>query len=190
MKQKTLLINLSFLFALCMSAFAIKNWIMGGALHTTKTNNNPDSYMKKVEYMQLDETGKPKIIIQSPVLIHYAKNNSSRFTYPIITLFQQNNNQVHISANRGRSINGTQKILLENNVVIRQRDQTNAALSKLTTDWLTFFPQQNYFSTDAKVNLEQPGVSVTAIGLKGDLKTGEVKLLSHTRGIYDPKNYH
>lgn len=190
MKQKILVINLAFLCAILASIYAIKNWISTIGPEFNNTNNHPDAYMKKVEYVQMDENGKPKMIIQSPQLVHYTKNNTSHFTYPIITLYQKNHNQVHITANKGESINGTQQIVLKRNVIIDQFDETHSALAKLTTSWLTFYPQQNYFATNAQVNIQQPGISVTAIGLKGDLKTGEVKLLSRTRGIYDPKQYH
>lgn len=190
MKQKILVINLCFLFAVLASIYAIKSWIATIGPDVNRINNNPDAYMKSVEYVQMDESGKPKMIIQSPQLVHFTKDNTSQFSYPIITLFQASRNQLHITANKGESIHGTQQIMLRNNVVIRQFDESHSALAKLTTSWLTFFPQQNYFTTTAEVSIQQPGISVTAIGLKGDLKTGEVKLLSRTRGIYDPTQYH
>ena len=156
-----------------------------------KRNNNrtPDAYMINAFYLRTNDLGQREVVLMSPLITHYQYDDTSLFQKPVIRAYK-NNEEWHITAKRATGIHGAQTFYLNDNVKIRQLPSKKSADTLISTQSLTAFPKENLVTTKDPVTIEQPGLKVNAIGLKGDLKTGNIQLLSKTRGEYDPKQTH
>lgn len=187
MNKNTALINVCFLLALIVSIFAIKQLLLTTESPTMKDNpHTPDYYMLNVTYMRTNDLGRKDILVFSPQVHHFQEQDRAEFKTPIIKLYKNEQEWVATS-NRAKSFNGTERFELYENVVVRQTPTSNKSESVLLTESLTAFPKKDLVTTNEKVTIQQPGLNVTGIGMKGDLKNGNIQLLSQTKGRYDPK---
>jgi lipopolysaccharide export system protein LptC len=186
--RKTLLLNFILFSAILCSIIAIRQLIQEPTTQIAPGNTPPDAYMLDVVYMRTNDQGYREVVMRSPHVIHYNEHNTSDFQMPNITIFNKRQNWL-ITAQTGHSVNGTEIVYLNDNVQIHQQPTDNSPTTLFKTAELTIFPKQNRISTEQSVLIEQPGVTITGEGLKGDLTTGNIKLLSNTRGRYDPKQH-
>jgi lipopolysaccharide export system protein LptC len=186
--RKTLLLNFILFSAILGSIIAIRQLIQEPTTQITLGNTSPDAYMLNVVYMQTNDQGFREVVMRSPHVTHYNEHNTSDFQMPNIIIFNKRQNWL-ITAQTGHSVNGTEIVYLNDNVQIHQQPTDNSPTTLFKTAKLTIFPKRNRVSTEQSVLIEQPGVTITGKGLKGDLTTGNIKLLSNTRGRYDPQQH-
>ena len=91
-----------------------------------------------------------------------------------------------MTSQTAKSLNGTSVFYLRDHVKIQQLNTTQHLATTLLTQFLTLYPKQNVAITDAPVTIEQPGLKINAKGLRADLNSGNIELLSNARGHYDP----
>jgi LPS export ABC transporter protein LptC len=188
--KNALLINSFFFLALIVSIFAIKQLLKNNDTPITKDNpHTPDSYMVNVSYLRTNEQGTRDILVFSPFVTHYQTQDSSILKAPIIKLFK-NEQQWIATSDEAKSYNGSLRFELLKNVKVCQLASKDKAQTTLLTESLTAYPKQNLVTTQDRVTIQQPGLTITGIGLKGDLKNGNIQLLSQTKGHYDPQKYH
>lgn len=194
MNKKTLLLNSIFFIGLSLSIVFIKQFM---DLSSTESKINdiksPDAYMINASYLRTNETGQREVVLFSPFVTHYKYQDSSEFISPKILVFR-NQDRWQISANKAKGLNGANTFYLLNGVKVHQLASKNNPGTVLTTKTLTVFPKKNLVTTEDFVTIEQPGMTMNAVGLRGDLNSGNFKLLSKTRSQYEPKknekNYH
>lgn len=155
---------------------------------TTEISKNqdrsPDSYMINASYTRMDDKGKLDLTVFSPIIWHFKYQNSSFIQKPDIIIYK-NNQAWRVTSQKAKSVNGTEVFYLQNDVKIKQIEASSAATT-LMTQSLTVFPKTNLATTDKDVLIEQPGVKINAKGLRADLNSGNIQLLSKARGQYDP----
>lgn len=187
MNKNTALINISFILALIVSIFAIKQLLLSTESPTMKDNpHTPDYYMLNVTYMRTNDLGRKDILVFSPVVHHFQEQDRAEIQTPIIKLYKKDQ-EVIATSKRAKSFNGTERFELYEDVVVRQTATQDKPESVMLTESLTAFPKKDLVTTNEKVTIKQPGLDVTGIGMKGDLKNGNIQLLSQTKGHYDPK---
>lgn len=190
MNKNTWLINGFFLFALILSILAVKQLMLSSNTPVAKDNpNTPDFYMKNVTYLRTNDNGLKDILVFSPYVTHYQVQDSAVIRTPIIKLYK-NDQEWTATSQEAKSYNGTMRFDLLKNVVVKQSASKDKAATTLFTESLTAFPKKDLVTTQEKVTIEQPGLNITGVGMKGDLKSGNLELLSQTKGHYDPKKVH
>lgn len=190
MNKNTWLINGFFLFALVLSILAVKQLMLNNNAPVAKDNpNTPDYYMKNVTYLSTNDQGLKDILVFSPYVTHFQVQDSAIIRTPIIKLYK-NDQEWIATSQEARSFNGTTRFDLLKNVVVKQSASNNKAATTLLTEALTAFPKKDLVTTQEKVTIQQPGLNITGVGMKGDLKNGNLELLSQTKGHYDPKKIH
>lgn len=152
-----------------------------------KTADSIDAFAMGIQGVQFDELGQKQGEMDSPKLLHFASEDSSVLTTPLITLYSKDNKAPwSISSQTGKTFNGTEKVDLIDNVVIHQPPGAQNQDTTITTSLLHIFPNQNLANTDKPVTLVQSGVKITSVGMNAYLDQKHVTLLSQARGFYDP----
>jgi LPS export ABC transporter protein LptC len=185
--RKALFINTSLFLALGLSLLFIKQFL---DLSTNKKDKqsakSKDAYMLNAFYLRTNENGQQDLLLFSPMVTHYKLQDTSCFLDPKIFIYR-NDEEWRVTSKKARGVNGAGTFYLYEDVKVRQLATTKRQGTLLSTQSLTVFPKQNLVATNEFVTIEQPGLTIHSIGLRGDLNTGNLKLLSRTRGQYDPK---
>ena len=152
----------------------------------TPVVNLPDGFMENVVALIMDKQGKPSMKIITPKMIHYAKNDTTHLTTPQLTLYRKSPQPWYITSNYAKATQGIENVNFWENVLIHHSaDQENPA-TLIKTSTLTVHPNQQIADTSDTITMVQPNITVTAIGMHADLNTGDIKLLSNSRGEYVP----
>lgn len=145
----------------------------------------PDYVVKGLTARRFDEAGNLIEQLYSPKMIHFAKDNSSRFEKPEVRFFDDSQQSWQINANEGEAFSGHEKVILNQRVVIQQNaDYSNTPITILTSQ-LIVHPDKNQAETEAPITLKQPGMEVHSVGMQADFTKKNVVLKSRARGVYE-----
>jgi lipopolysaccharide export system protein LptC len=188
--RSILFINLSFLIILVISAIAIRQFMHPSKEGTRKSNpHRMDAYMVNAFFFKTNEEGQRELTLSSPYVTHYPLKDSSTFQKPVIYIYKEGA-KWQVTANHANGEQGASTFYLWDNVKVKRLPSHQNTSSLLLTHSLRVFPKENVVTTQDVVTILQPGLKIKAVGLEGNLKTGNIKLLSKTRGEYDPKLSH
>jgi len=182
--------NLSFFFLL-FTALLLSTWsafiiYQKKAAAAKDDPGRPDAFMEEVIATIIDKQGKLSIRIVSPKMTHYPKGDTTEITKPYLTLFRHQTQAKpwHLSAEHARALQGTDQILLWENVTIQHPGDLQNEQTTLLTPTLTVFPSKQLAETLDPITILQPDTKISAIGMNADLASGAVTLLSQTKGEY------
>ncbi len=164
--------------------------MFGGELKqpTQKTSASaPDSFMRNFQYQSHSADGIVNSILTSIEAVHFPKDDLTKFAKPKLTYFTKDRQTWVVTSDKGRSINGDDKIFLSQNVLIHQPQTAISPDTKIYTQHLTVYPGTDIAITNDPVLIKRPGTVIHGIGMTANLKTGQYKLLHQARGIYDPE---
>ena len=151
---------------------------------TTLTDEYPNSFAEKISITYYDEQGKIKLKMTSPKLTHHPLHNTSFFDTPHVVLYQQDEKPWVIDAEHGKSENDNQIITFWGKVRLIQQGGKNNKKTTIETESLSYLPQKQLAETEHKILLQQPGVRVSAVGLRAQLDKKQFQLLSQARAHY------
>ncbi|MAZ39316.1 MAG: LPS export ABC transporter periplasmic protein LptC [Legionellales bacterium] len=149
--------------------------------------NHPNFFAKNVHSKEFDSNGKLIHILNSPYLLHYPKKDSAVLTKPQFIIYSTKNDKApwFVTANQGKTINGTDIIHLTGNVIIHEPQSKSNNNLTIKTEALTIYPKRNFAETNKSVSINEPGITVHSIGMKVYFKQKRVILLNQARGVYD-----
>ena len=182
--KRTPLISLFFIIAVSITTLLILGKD-GDELTASNANTKPDAFMLDVNYAEYDDTGHLHSHLLTPKIIQYPYQNAADFINPNFMIYTEKHVPWYISADFGKSFDGIKTINLRNNVVIHQPSQPSAPETTITTETATVYPDKSMASSQDNVIVVRPDSWVRAKGMETNFKTGVIKLLSHSRGIYD-----
>jgi lipopolysaccharide export system protein LptC len=149
--------------------------------------NRADSFMKNVTALRMNiDTGLPQDELLTPSMIHYPKGDTTDLTTPHFIIFNTDSQPWHVTSNLGQAQNGVSVIQLWDHVKIHQDAGPQNQEINITTSMLTIYPHEQYAITQEPVTLTQPGAIAHSIGVRADLKSGDIQLFSQARGQYLP----
>lgn len=179
--------------ALLILGVSYTGWLLFQSTHLSFNNikddkTRPDSFMKQVTAIQTDINGKISRRLVSPELHHIPNKDMTLLEQPVYVIYSQDGKKPWtIKALHGTSFNGGKSILLKDKVNIHEPQGTKNDDMRILTSKLTYYPSTDYATTDKHVTIKKPDLLVTAIGMQAYLKIKQIKLLSHTRGVYVPE---
>lgn len=153
-----------------------------------QNTREPDTEMENVISIILDKQGKPKLKIVTAKLIHYAESNTTHLTSPYIVMYRQSPKPWHITSHYAKAIGGIDQVDFWGNVVIRHVIASNQPETIIKTSTLTVYPNKQIAQTNDPITLAQPNTLIKAVGMFADMNSGNIKLLSETRGEYVPSS--
>lgn len=135
----------------------------------------------------LDSTGKRTFQVSGPNLARRGEDGSIFVTTPDYQLVDGGGNPwVGKSDSAWVNKDGTIMKLLGHVEMHRQPTATDKRVDVVTTD-LTTWPKEKKMETAAFATITQPGSILTGIGMRGDLNTKALELLSDVHSTLQPK---
>ncbi|TAK77517.1 MAG: LPS export ABC transporter periplasmic protein LptC [Gammaproteobacteria bacterium] len=184
MAYKNTFITLSFTLIVGLAAWTTFMSYRPQTPNAAPPSNLPDAYMEDVVAVIMDKEGKPKMKIVTPKMVHYGENDTTQLTSPELTLYRQSPQPWHITSRYAKAMEGTDIVDFWDNVMILHTADKNNPATVVKTTALTVYPNKQTAETKEFITLEQPHLLVKAVGMQADMNTGDIKLLSQTRGEY------
>jgi lipopolysaccharide export system protein LptC len=151
------------------------------------TQPQPDAYATQVIISHTDNEGNLYDQLKSPLTVHYPLDDSISLITPLFLLFLKNNELWELSAKYGKLKENNTLLQLWNNVKLEQKVGRNKQpISILTTSSLDVHLKEKIAETAAPVTITQTGQIIHAVGLRANLNTKTVQLLSQVKGQLKP----
>lgn len=147
------------------------------------TNESPDYYMEQLNIKLFDDSGQLQAIVNAPVLSHYASQGQAEMNNPDITLYATEEQIWHISSTKGRIVDQTQDIALEEQVTI-ELGKPNVINLTLNTNNLYYEFEAHRAWNQSLVEFVSAGASGQASGLLIDLNTEVFELHNNVEVRY------
>ncbi|ARG97848.1 LPS export ABC transporter periplasmic protein LptC [Legionella micdadei] len=181
----------AWLFCLLV-ALAGSGWYYASSKSVTRLDeqtlsNSADMMITHLSVKQFDYAGKIINYLIAPEVRHVPNNNMHFFTSPRLALSEANQPAWEIKSKNAQAINGGEKIIFTNDVVIHQNKGEHNQESTLKTQEITYLPKDKIATSQATVHFEQPGRIVRSEGIKIHLADKRVQLLSQARATFEPK---
>jgi LPS export ABC transporter protein LptC len=163
--------------------------------HTTISKQNqqkPDVFIYNLNSTSFNKEGKIAAKLFTPEMSYNSVTKRSTLNYPEITVYKAKSAPWHITANRGEITNNNAIYKLTGNVKLQQGKSTKTLAMIITTPELIIYPDKSIAETHrhitfTQINNDASNITINAIGARANQKTGEVKLFSHTKGVYHAK---
>lgn len=143
--------------------------------------------------IQMYPNGTRRYIATIASATQYSNSNITFNTLHVLTYPQNNSPVWHISSDQGLVSDNRTRIDLWGHVKATRAAKGQYRPLLLTTTRITLYPNKHFATTQARVNLTQPGTKnmITGVGMDAYSKPKEiVHLLSDVQSTYEPQNYH
>lgn len=138
-----------------------------------------DLYVVQPRGVKFDEDGRQTQTFEAERLTHFADDNHSELAAPRFHIYTKKNVIWDGAATSGTLL-GDSEIRLRENVVITERNGT----MQLSTSQLNYFPQQQKVDSAVAVTMKRASDTTTAVGMRADLNTNRVELLTRVEGLH------
>lgn len=155
---------------------------------TTKVAELPDAYMEDVTTVILNKQGKVNLKIKTPKMVHFAEGDTTHLTTPQLTLYRKSPQPWYIASKFAKASQGIENVNFWDDVSIHHAADFNNPATLIKTVTLTVHPNQETAETKDPITMIQQDITIQATGMYADMNTGDIKLLSRTRGEYAPNS--
>ena len=145
-----------------------------------------DYVLMDFEMVSLDKQGQEQVTLRAPRLSRESGDESLDIQDPTFLLPDGNNQHWTLTARHGWVSADADQLLLRGEVEGRSPQQGRMPDTRINTDTLTVLPDQHLARTDAAVQLSQPGLVQTGVGMELDTTTRNLRLLSQVKTRYEP----
>lgn len=185
MSYKNAIITVFMLSAILLGAWMTLSY-RGETVIATQTTSLPDAYMEGVTSIVMNKQGKPRMILATPKLTHYAENDTTDLVAPQLTMYRNSPQPWYITSDHAKATQGTETVDFWDNVNIHHSADNKNPATLIKTTTLTVHPNKQVAETKDDITMVQPSTIVKATGMYADMNTGNINLLSAARGEYVP----
>ena len=152
---------------------------------TTREVSVPDTFMENFTTRIMNTKGVPTHQLRAAYMAHYPYDDHSDFTSPQFTIYRPSGEQWIVSAEKGTSEKGTEKILLHGEVIMtRQLTPTAEVDLEIRTRDLIIQPDNAFAETNQPITITRGESVLQSDGVRAFFDEGRVELLSRVRGRY------
>ncbi|MBL4607874.1 MAG: LPS export ABC transporter periplasmic protein LptC [Pseudomonadales bacterium] len=144
---------------------------------------SPDTEIQRFSNTVFDQNGQLKYTLNSPHLFHYSHNDLTLLSAPKIKLYEKNKTPWHVTAKQG-TITKTDEITLNGDVEIHGNTTQDKEPVTVKTNVLTLFTNEKRAESTAYVNIYSKQSQLSGTGLKADMISSTITLLSQVAGSY------
>lgn len=148
--------------------------------------NDPDMIVDNFSARAFGEDGKTHYTLAARRMVHYPKDNTAHLERLDFEAYEPRQPRVTIASDRGRVLEGGDKVWFEGNVVLVRESDGKYEASKLTTERLLVLPDTGVARTSSPVLLENPSARVEAKGLELNNQARTLRL-DRVRATYRPR---
>lgn len=149
----------------------------------TSNKRMAQEYMSYLKIFDYNDSGVLKQFVQADYWEFQATAHKSELLNPKLQIYKPDGNTWMITAKQAVAWHQTLNdkisgLELEDRVLITR------AATELNTDYLYYNPETELVSTERYVQMQQPGLFISGIGLIGNLAQNKVELLDDITTIY------
>jgi LPS export ABC transporter protein LptC len=142
-------------------------------------------YFTRFSLLSNDKDGQTDHQITGKHLSHWKDQGMSKISNPeILTLTPVGKHRSRTTALEGYLFHNQEEVELIDNVKIREFDDSKKITSTLTTKKLSYNAQSRDVFTENPFKLESSDSTVTGVGMRGNLDSGQLKVLSNAQTHY------
>jgi lipopolysaccharide export system protein LptC len=146
----------------------------------TSQQASPEFFIIDTHTREYDSTGRLITTVHSERVQHIGNTDTAHLLNPHHTSFQTDRSQWKTTAKEGQMhLNGEQLNLSQQVLSINKKKNT-----QIKTTAMTIYPNKEIAESNQTVTITNQQGFTRAKGLKANLATGEIHLLSHVRGQY------
>jgi lipopolysaccharide export system protein LptC len=135
----------------------------------------------------LDEQGKLSFAISGPRLARRGEDGSIYVTDPRYTLVDRDGLPWLGRSDAAWVDKGGTVMKLQGEVLLERRAEAGVQPATIRTADLTTWPKTGQLETAAPARIEQPGSILRGTGLRGDMNTNVLELLSDVHSTFEPR---
>lgn len=147
--------------------------------------HDPDLIVENFSARKFGEDGRTLYTLAARKMVHYPDDDSALLDRIGFEAYEPRQPKVTIASDRGRLLEGGDKVWFEGNVVLVRDADTRVAASRLTTDRLLVLPEEGIARTTSAVVLENADGRVEAAGLEMNNQSRTARL-DRVRATYKP----
>lgn len=189
MPNKHIIFSIFIIIVVSAIAWMSSSFYRTASIDTVKSVSLPDAIMEDVKATIMSKEGQIRMIVVTPKLVHYPKNDVTYFTSPQLTLYRGASPMPWlVNAIHAKAIYGVDQITFWDNVTINHEADSKNPPTLIKTDTLMVHPNKQTAETLDLITMIQPNTIIKAIGMYADMNTGNIQLRSQTRGEYAPSS--
>lgn len=157
-----------------------------GARGDATKRHDPDLIVENFSARKFGEDGRTLYTLVARKMVHYPDDDSAQLERIGFEAYEPRQPRVSIASDRGRLLEGGDKVWFEGNVVLVREADGKYESSRLTTDRLLVLPDSGVARTSSPVLLENPSARVEASGLELNNQARTLQL-DKVRATYRPR---
>jgi len=143
----------------------------------------PTAYVEGAQFVFYKDNGQANFDLSSEKATYFKDSARVIISQPRLEMIQESGDHVTLRANSGHYDTERETLSFEGEVELRQsRNQETAMI--LSTEQLQVDQQAQTLSTDHNVTLQQGPHALRALGMRANLTSKKIELLSQVRGQY------
>ncbi len=148
------------------------------------TPSGPDYYLRNFTLTATGADGLPRYIIDSAYMEYIAGQETITFLRPSLFFDNENQTSWQIQGDKARVTEQGRWIMMEGQVVLKQRNEMRNETIRLETADLLVLPEQKRAESNNPVLLTTSDAIVKAVGLRMNLLQERFELLHQVQGEY------
>lgn len=169
-----------------LSAWVFRQATEPPAREAAVQGHQPDAFATDAVLSSYTADGNLEYRLWAERMQHYPDDDSTELTQPYSELYREQGPPWRIEADHGWLSSGGEEVRLRGDVEIHRAASPTNKPTDAYSDTLTLWPQRDYAATDDKITYVTTDLRVDAVGMRAQLDTGELELLSQVRGVHTP----
>lgn len=135
---------------------------------TAPTPGAPDFIVDHVVMTQFDDRGQARYKLFAEELSYFNENDDIDLTRPRLVSLLPDQPQLQASSARARVTNAGAKVLMQGDVLLQRAAAANRPALTIRTERMTAIPDEERFSSDVPVQIEQGGTRLAGAAMEYD----------------------
>ena len=178
---------LFFIFIIALSSFYLKNEVNKElSLSQTKLTGLPNFFLKNFTTKQTRQDGLTQFILSGQKMENYKHFDLTTMQLPIYTRYKNGLSESRISGLKGEFNSDSEKIIIQENVVLTRLETPTKKALNLYTNQLNIFTKEEIVTSDLPVKIiQEPNIEISGTGMRYDKKESTIKLMKNVKVHYE-----
>ena len=155
-------------------------------VRATATPGTPDFIVERVVLTQFDDRGQARYKLFAEELSYFNENDDIDLTAPRLVSLLPDQPQLQATSARARVTNAGARVLMQGDVLLKRAAADNRPALTIRTERMTAIPDEERFSSDVPVLIEQGGTRLDGAAMDYDNLTRVLTVSGGLRGEMAP----
>ncbi len=147
-----------------------------------------DYYLKEFVATAMNEQGLPRHRLEAVSMLHYADSGNAELIRPYYYVYREDGLNWSLRSEFAQMQEAGTRLFLQGKVHIEREATATEGVIEIDTHNLWLYPNEEFAESSEAVTMRDSRGVTHGIGMRIDLKAGELQLLSRVRGEYAANN--